>query len=82
MLAENRKVKQWLKKINCYENKYKNLLWWRDLKTFQFWQSAEVWQEILFHFVLAVIIDKQLFYEHEFKFTNLKFSKITNKINE
>ena len=33
-------------------------------------------------YYLAVSIDKQLFYEHEFKFTNLKFCKITNKINE
>ena len=33
----------------------------------------------LFHFVLAVSIDKQLFYEHEFKFTNLKFCKFCNK---
>ena len=33
-------------------------------------------------FCISLSLDKQLFYEHEFKFTNLKFCKITNKINE
>ena len=30
-----------------------------------------------YYFVLAVSIDKQLFYEHEFKFANQKFCNIT-----
>ena len=34
------------------------------------------------YFALAVSIDKQLFYEYEFKFKNIKFCKIINKINE
>ena len=47
--------------------------------------DSEIWgpsnfvsqQRRLLHFVLAVSIDKQLFYKHEFKFTNLQFCKTT-----
>ena len=57
-------------KMNCYDSKI-----WRPYK-------FDSQQRGLLHFVLAVSIDKQLLYEHEFKLTNLKFCKITNKINE
>ena len=57
-------------KINCYDSKI-----WRP-------SNFDSRQRILFHFVLALSIDKQLFYEYEFKFKNLKFCKITNKINK
>ena len=57
--------------MNCYDNEI-----WRP-------SNFESQQGRLFHFVLlALSIDKQLFYEHEFKSTNLKFCKITNKINK
>ena len=56
--------------MNCYDSKI-----WRPYK-------FDSQQRGLLHFVLAVSIDKQLLYEHEFKLTNLKFCKITNKINE
>ena len=73
MLAENRKVKIKESKL-LYQPKRTVMIW----KPSNFGSQ----QKRLFHFVLAVSIDKQLFYEHEFKFTNLKFCKITNKINE
>ena len=56
--------------MNCYDG--------------QIWRSSnfDSQQRRLFHLVLAVSIDKELFYEYKFKFTNLKFCKITNKINK
>ena len=57
-------------KMNCYDSKIR--------RPYKF----DSQQRGLLHFVLAVSIDKQLLYEHEFKLTNLKFCKITNKINE
>ena len=57
-------------KMNCYDSKT-----WRP-------SDFDSQQRRLFHFVLAVSIDKQFIYEHEFKFRNLKLCKITNKIND
>ena len=48
--------------MNCYDSEI-----WR-LSNFDIQQIA------LFHLALAVSLDKQLFYEHEFKFSNLKSS--------
>ena len=56
--------------MNCYDGQIRRS------------SNLDSQQRRLFHLVLAVSIDKQLFYEYKFKFTNLKFCKITNKINK